>query len=607
MKVVNVYFLSIFAFLFLISASGLAQGPSAAITVEALSPQEIHDMGWTSHPSTGLKTVGQGDLVYLSGKEAGDEEVTSYAWSIQSMPAGAAATLDSTDKAWTTFAPDTTGQYVIKLAITTATGAAEASVTITSAHYVGVGIVGGLTPDFAKGQCALCHAANTADWSETGHATMFELAIDGLKSSHYNEGCVECHTVGFNESPEAVNGGFDDVARNLGWAFPDTLQPGNWANIVANFKPLAHVSNIQCENCHGPGSQHFGDPAKIDITLDAGVCGRCHEEEPYHVKNVQWKNSGHGSGETWEGEGLREIEPTDDFRTECAYCHSPTGFVERVDPASKALDRIGLTGEPLGCAACHDPHDATNEYQLRLPLGVQLASGPMIEFGGLGRLCMRCHQDRRVGGGEAYAKNPTRTYRGPHHSNQTDMLAGAKEAVITFGMVLPNSTHKDVIENSCVDCHMAETGRDDLGEHSWAMNTTEIVNGDTLTHDNVTACVECHGPMTSFEDIKAREDYDGDGTIEAATAEVEGLLDEVAKLLPPYGEPTVDIRDPLWNMEGSLLQRQAAWNWAFVDYDHSHGVHNYQFAVALLKISRAALMYGVLSPGVITGILAAMA
>jgi fibronectin type 3 domain-containing protein len=77
---------------------------------------------------------------------------------------------------------------------------------------------------------------------------------------------------------------------------------------------------------------------------------------------------------------------------------------------------------------------------------------------------------------------------------------------------------------------------------------------------------------------------------------------DVALLLPPYGEPTVNISDPVWNTTEGLMLRRAAWNYFFVEYDHSHGMHNYQFTVALLQITRDVLKFGALSEGVISKI-----
>ncbi len=44
------------------------RAPEAVITIEAWSPQDIHDLGWTTSPSSGLDVVGVGELVYLLGE-----------------------------------------------------------------------------------------------------------------------------------------------------------------------------------------------------------------------------------------------------------------------------------------------------------------------------------------------------------------------------------------------------------------------------------------------------------------------------------------------------------------------------------------------------------
>ncbi|HLE56774.1 MAG TPA: T9SS type A sorting domain-containing protein, partial [Rhodothermia bacterium] len=493
------------------------------------------------------------------------------------------------------FRPDVEGQYAIDLTIVTAGGSSSASVTITAAKYVGVGSVAGATPDRTKGQCAACHSNNTGQWVETGHATMFTEAIDGLKSDHYNSNCVECHTVGYNVDPEADNGGFDDVAAALGWMFPTTLEGGNWQDIVDNYPALAQVSNIQCENCHGPGSQHYGDVRTIEVSIDEGVCGRCHEEEPYHTKNAEWKFSAHGSGTTF----ARGTSAS------CAPCHSGWGGIANLDPSSTLEKTTGNV--PITCAVCHDPHSADNERQLRTVENVTLTNGELITFGGSGRLCMNCHKSRRDA--EDYVANATPSaHFGPHTNNQTDMIAG-KNAIL-FGRELPNSTHRDAVPNLCVGCHMSEAEGDLaglLGGHTWNMHINDpddpdhLRPGDQLDHTDlehhVKPCQQCHGMIESFDDIMAREDYDADGEIESAKEEIHGLLDRVGVLLPPYGDPEVDFTLPF-----TQLEYKAGYNWAFVEEDQSHGLHNFRFATSLLQLSEQVLLYGVLSPGTIAAV-----
>ena len=554
------------------SATVLAQ-PVAYIKVEGLSPQELHDLGWTTPPSTGLSVVGNGELVYLSGSNMDSEEVTAYTWSIESAPAGSQAALDSTDKMWTTFRPDSVGQYDVKLEITTASGVVDTTITINAALYVGVGGIDGLGVDTGGGQCAFCHATNKAGWEDTRHASKFTRAIDGIDHSFYAEGCIQCHTVGYDTT--AVNGGFDDVQADVGWEFPASLQAGNWDSLKTNFPDLAQKANIQCENCHGPGSQHLGDKSKIALSIEESVCGRCHEEEPYHRKNIQWKNSRHAVG-VGSAAG----------RAGCADCHSGWGFIARIDPAS-GLDQT--TGFPqISCAVCHDPHGHQNPEQLRRVEDVTLNNGEVVTFGGRGRFCMSCHISRR--NAETYVQD-FHSHFGPHHSNQTDMLAGTN--AIFFGMNIASSNHKNVVPDLCVTCHMAAVandspGKDKIGEHTWNMRddggTPENPSDDTY---NVAACQQCHGPVNSFDDFTAKMDYDRNGAIESIQDEVEGLLHAVGVLLPPLGEPEVDVTPDF-----TALQLRAAYNHAFVEDDGSHGLHNAQFAINLLKVTHEALTTG---------------
>ncbi|MBN2413949.1 T9SS type A sorting domain-containing protein [candidate division KSB1 bacterium] len=558
----------------------VAQAANPIIVVESFSPAEIHELGLHS-VSGGLTTVGTGELVYLSALDS-----SSYTWSIIDQPDGSAATLDSTDTRMTTFRPDVTGQFEIQLSTTEG----DTTVVITSSTFVGAGIPEECVADPYESGC-FCHNTKVTEWAASGHAYLFQLGIEGKDSpsSHYNEGCIECHTLGFNTDPEAVNGGFDDVALEVGWEFPETLKEGNWADLKTNYRKLAKLASIQCENCHGPASEHRYDfkPEKMAVSVDAGVCHVCHDEPWRHKNSKQWKNSVHNFDQLGS-------HPTN---SGCQPCHSGSGLVEYLGGSKWNPNNPGN----VSCAACHDPHTA----ELREAKPVVLENGVAIDFGGEGLLCMTCHHDRRDA--PVYAEEYHSRF-GPHHSPQTDMLAGTN--AITFGLHIPSSTHRDAIPNSCVDCHMAPTpgsgvepaegqyGRDYIGEHSFAMSWDGGTPDDESDDiDNVIACERCHGALTTFDDIKAREDYDGNGKIEGVRVELKGIHDQVGMLLPPVGEPSVSVTSSY-----NKIQLKAAYNHAFIEDDASFGMHNYQFAIGLMKVSKAALEYGILSAGQILGV-----
>ena len=169
---------------------GINLQPVAVIELVSWSPQEIHDEELDQPVSAGLSVVGVEERVYLRGLDGEGGEVTSYMWNIISAPDGSTAAIDPADAEETSFIPDVAGRYEVELTVMTADGSATTTQMITAAEYVGVGTVGGLSPDVGAGQCAVCHAGNTAEWMETGHSTFFERAIDGLASDHYNGECI---------------------------------------------------------------------------------------------------------------------------------------------------------------------------------------------------------------------------------------------------------------------------------------------------------------------------------------------------------------------------------------------------------------------------------
>jgi hypothetical protein len=572
--------------------------PTAVIKIEGYSPQEILNMGWTSPRSTGLSNVGVGQLVYLRGNSG----VTTWQWSLTSKPTGSIAALDSTNKQQTTFKPDVVGKFIVQLVVTTAGGtSAPVSVTINAAKFIGVGGMDGLPANYP--QCSLCHfRPNYEQWTKTGHASMLKRGIDGILSSHYSEACLECHTTGYDPAADG-NDGFDDVQKELGWTFPAQLQAGNYNALLTQYPKLAHRANIQCESCHGPGSQHNagGPPDKtaIAMSLDEAVCGYCHDGGTYQRKSAQWKNSLHAST-------ALESQANN---SGCARCHSGWAFIRRIDPITND-PRPQLGFGQISCAVCHDQHRFVPELpsQVRSLGDVQLADTlTVVNYGGMGKICMQCHISRRDG--EDYSNSPpTSTHFGPHGSNQADMLDGSNGIdYIATGGPIGSSGHKFAVTDACVTCHMAATpaagqpGHEKIGEHSFAMKW----DGGTPTNpaddvENVAACTPCHGPIKSFDDIIAKADYDEDGTIEGTRHEIEGLAERLDKLLPSRANDDSVRKNFNFNAAGLSpavkARRKAltkAWyNLQFVEEDGSMGVHNAGYAIALLRRAIASITTG---------------
>jgi len=113
------------------------------------------------------------------------------------------------------------------------------------------------TPEPPKGRptyvgdesCGDCHEQAKTYWDQTRHAHAYRTLVDANKQ--FDLSCVGCHVTGFREPGGA------EVVETRG------------------------LVNVQCEQCHGPGSQHADDPDTDNIQREAPVtvCLGCHTAE----------------------------------------------------------------------------------------------------------------------------------------------------------------------------------------------------------------------------------------------------------------------------------------------------------------------------------------
>ena len=545
----------------------------------------------------GLLNVGKEVKVYLKGTSTAS--FTNPTWAFVSKPSGSNAVFTTpkvidTSNQIVTFIPDVVGKYEIQFT----DGSLGDTIFIDAGLYLGV-----------ENSCKNCHGPLPYNnpgiydkWLGTGHSDMLVRGLDGTLSSHYGSNCISCHTTGYN--PGASNNGFDDFP----FIFPDTLFVGQYQNMVNQYPEAMNLANIQCESCHGPGSDHVNTPFDENRTmksLDAGNCAWCHDDGTHHAFPEQWNHSGDDATE-FDGRGFEGGHAKGTYvgyaggRSGCSPCHSGAGFVQWIKEG-RPVSANGLPAATLilpvatniSCAVCHDPHDATHKNQLR-SIESQLGDGTMITFAqyGTGTTCMTCHRARRTAA--VYASDITNqsSHYGPHYGVQGDILLGKNGP--DFGINLPSSPHAVAIlpgedqGNACVNCHMAgeltnANGEINLvGGHSWNMNDPEGV-------DHVEACQPCHGNVGSSFKVKkyyvnGNADLDGNGIAEGLQLEVHGLMGQLHDLLPHDANGNVSITTA--NADSIVLTPEimrAGYVYFMVEDDRSFGIHNPAFTVSLLK------------------------
>ena len=134
-------------------------------------------------------------------------------------------------------------------------------------------------------KCGECHTKAFAKWSETGHASAFDSLREGRRgiSRIFDPECLSCHVTGWH--PQQV------LRYDSGYV---------------NEKVSAHLLGNQCENCHGPGSQHIelveaDDLAaarklvKVTLKQAQTFCYECHDldNSPHFNFESYWPEIAH--------------------------------------------------------------------------------------------------------------------------------------------------------------------------------------------------------------------------------------------------------------------------------------------------------------------------
>lgn len=401
------------------------------------------------------------------------------------------------------------------------------------------------------GVCQNCHSDPPAGsapivfpfWQQTAHAVAFDSAGAFVQNTAE---CLQCHTTGWDTT--MANGGSDDfLTINM-----------DGSVTIDNQTEFDKKKNVQCESCHGPGSAHvtgaFSGVVPPMDPAEAETCGQCHQGEhtPY-LEN--WLESKHAISDTNANANL-----ANNFRNNpnCSGCHTFQGFIQFVGTTLEDTTNIipnveapGDSAKPIVCAACHDPHDAKHEGQLRIDL---------VD------LCVKCHNPEDAMPPEV-----------PHHSTAS-MFAGVDAVEFSGYTYRTQSTHQvfgATAEKKCVACHVYMTPFSDNGTPNDPTDDILANTGHTF-FPRIEACMQsgCH---ESGLDIPAGSqlefDHRGRRTLTM------NLIDSLATII---AEIETDIL-PTATPEDSAKYQDGLFNLEYAQNEGSMGVHNPFYAEDVLK------------------------
>jgi len=433
--------------------------------------------------------------------------------------------------------------------------------------------------------CTHCHVNAVDQVGMTGHAHAM-ASLTGENAT--NPYCLQCHTTGWDRH---VTYGSDDwmTADN-----PDSNGYDDYFGVEGDDAAARRgvLENVQCESCHGPMGPDFNDHTPVvnfatigthdpaNVTAE-DIDSHCY---PCHVTQFEGPDGDFTGGYATSGHASAAGGDLDAFNAEhyatsgsCQPCHVSEGFIAANDPALTNYE-FGSTVNFVGCVTCHDPHmgeggdghaaQVRNVGDVFVSYTFPYAPGDAEVFHMTGKetgqLCAQCHHARRDTDNVQSQIAVGYGHFGPHHSAQMDLFIGGGSYEIP-GVDYDRArehTHNQSIAKACVDCHMVRETmlHGELQDHAF----------HNFVPDLGTNCSGCHPGIdeafvTTFQ-----------GTIEA-------LMNDLATR---FGYADYHDMEANWDSTDpgvTVWQREAAYAMYFLIGDGSLGVHNPNYAAALMN------------------------
>jgi hypothetical protein len=216
------------------------------------------------------------------------------------------------------------------------------------------------------------HAGNWYDSNnqpiyDANTLTMADLGSVGIHN--LNGGCVGCHATGLEVS-QSANGEWIGNTK-FQYEATDTRANTNPSYFDLNGDGKLDEVNTGCEVCHGPGSNHYGNPAGIinpsrDMTATQinNLCGMCHsrgKSMPNHKFGYSFDDQNMVG---WTVQDIIDGKVVADYHSEGQGLWGD-GFTS--SDHHQQFEELFKSPKPtneISCITCHDAHGSSHEHQI---------------------------------------------------------------------------------------------------------------------------------------------------------------------------------------------------------------------------------------------------
>ncbi len=339
-----------------------------------------------------------------------------------------------------------------------------------------------------SGACQACHADLYASFEKTGHPYKLNDASDAFTPGYYPFTTLPTTSPGLDLSQAfMVIGGFRWKARfidssgyimtgdqvqynfeNDSWtayhsgetkaydcgpchmtAYKDVGNQDDKEGLVGTWE----FNGIQCEECHGPGEIHAGDPYNIAMKVDRSNegCGKC------HIRGTEEKIPASG-GFVKHHEQWNEMFQSKHAALKCISCHNVHESLHPLNPNKAAAIKVD-------CESCH-----SDEATSFANSGIDHAGSAF------GPSCVDCHMPKAAKSAVASGE-----FVGDVRSHMFGINTAADAEMFTEdgSYAVGNLT----VEYMCLQCHTDES-------KAWASENADRIHGGEVT--SIDDCFTCH-------------------------------------------------------------------------------------------------------------------